>query len=375
MSRAVIISNESVSGFTGGSIYLNSILVGLRGSFKCVDVHCVGDRESVDATELGNVYTYKKHRIKMLFSMIFLQLSILSLHSFAILRRISCSDADVVFFHSTKMPLLLFLVKLFTSKKIVLVTDNVEFLLGVELKSNQELLKFRILYSIFAFVSYISEYICFKFSNLSTFITSKDQSDVFRIYGSKESLIWPITLASREVARSQSVESYALFTGSFRFPPNVDAVQDAIRLSARYNFPLKLAGLDAGRLVYSGDSVEVVDSPESAEMNKLFESAAFFISPVSYGSGMKAKIAEALMYGLPILSTSYSLIGYEEIIDSEVVCLTSGDEDDISKFLLEMLGEKRTYYRESSRQLFEKYYSTARSIEIANSIKKYLGVI
>ena len=48
-------------------------------------------------------------------------------------------------------------------------------------------------------------------------------------------------------------------------------------------------------------------------MEVYFRKADIYIATVFDGAGMKVKVAEALSYGLPVIGTPHSFIGYEEI--------------------------------------------------------------
>ena len=56
----------------------------------------------------------------------------------------------------------------------------------------------------------------------------------------------------------------------------------------------------------------LVASPES--MKPYFEAAYMVLVPIFDGGGMKVKVAEAMSYNLPVVTTSHGKIGYK-IID------------------------------------------------------------
>lgn len=49
------------------------------------------------------------------------------------------------------------------------------------------------------------------------------------------------------------------------------------------------------------------------DINQLYRSCRLVISPIFDGSGMKTKVAEALMHGKRVVSTSEALVGYEAV--------------------------------------------------------------
>ena len=50
-------------------------------------------------------------------------------------------------------------------------------------------------------------------------------------------------------------------------------------------------------------------------MEKWYRNAHCVIAPIFDGSGMKTKVAEALMFGKKIIGTSEAFSGYEEIVN------------------------------------------------------------
>jgi glycosyltransferase involved in cell wall biosynthesis len=58
--------------------------------------------------------------------------------------------------------------------------------------------------------------------------------------------------------------------------------------------------------------VQVIGAVES--LAEWYRNAHFVIAPIFDGSGMKTKVAEALMYGKKIIGTPEAFSGYEEIV-------------------------------------------------------------
>jgi len=67
--------------------------------------------------------------------------------------------------------------------------------------------------------------------------------------------------------------------------------------------------------------VGAVDSLAEGYMN-----AQFVIAPIFDGSGMKTKVAEALMYGKKVIGTPEAFSGYNDVVDKAGwVCTTADD--------------------------------------------------
>jgi len=68
-------------------------------------------------------------------------------------------------------------------------------------------------------------------------------------------------------------------------------------------------------------------------MTFLMLNSDIFISPVFQGSGMKTKVLDAISYGLPVLASEHSLIGYEKIKkDFPIVLFKDSKTDFLEKF-------------------------------------------
>lgn len=113
-----------------------------------------------------------------------------------------------------------------------------------------------------------------------------------------------------------------LITGSLWFGPNCDGVEwfinqvypgvkELIKVTVAGNRPN-----DKIKKLCMDNDIELVDSPES--MQPYFSKCDLFIAPIFDGGGMKVKIAEAMSYGLPIVTTTHGAIGYDLENESDI---------------------------------------------------------
>lgn len=106
-----------------------------------------------------------------------------------------------------------------------------------------------------------------------------------------------------------------LITGSLWFGPNSDATKWFLnevypRVADICN--LTIAGFHPDeklKHMCHEKSVNLIDSPEA--MRPYFESADMVLAPIFDGGGMKVKVAEAMSYGLPVVTTDHGNIGYD----------------------------------------------------------------
>ena len=57
-------------------------------------------------------------------------------------------------------------------------------------------------------------------------------------------------------------------------------------------------------------------------LSAFYNQADIVLNPIFSGSGMKTKVAEALYYGKPVLSTQMGLSGYDAIIKNNYVYIS-----------------------------------------------------
>lgn len=118
----------------------------------------------------------------------------------------------------------------------------------------------------------------------------------------------------RESVHSRNVLR-CLITGSLWFGPNVEAtlwLLKEVYPEVRAICNLTVAGFkpnDKLRKMCAELNVRLVDSPES--MESFFCEADMVLAPVFDGGGMKVKVAEAMSFGLPVITTTHGAIGYQ----------------------------------------------------------------
>jgi GT2 family glycosyltransferase/glycosyltransferase involved in cell wall biosynthesis len=106
-----------------------------------------------------------------------------------------------------------------------------------------------------------------------------------------------------------------LFVGGFRHAPNVDAViwfMDEILPLVRQKLgdvPVRLVGRDAPPEIVkrADDATEVLGWVP--DLLPLYDRTRVVIAPLRYGAGMKGKVAEALAFGTPVVTTSVGMDG------------------------------------------------------------------
>jgi len=168
--------------------------------------------------------------------------------------------------------------------------------------------------------------------DFATFLTTKDKNSVLSFYNiSKPWTLFPIMIPDPLVSDDAPITfadkncGKVVFTGSLDYYPNIEAAMfldqnsNVIRKYLGENTEIILAGKNPDSKVRNLQNVRVIPNPSNSELKELLLSSDLFISPVFQGSGMKVKVIDALAYGLPIVASEHSLIGYEPITDKALI--------------------------------------------------------
>lgn len=133
-----------------------------------------------------------------------------------------------------------------------------------------------------------------------------------------------------------------LFLGSFRHPPN----QEALNWFTRHVLPLVLKSCRGARLVIVGAAApplhSLPDLPGNIEVRGFVEDVreplsryAVFVCPILSGSGMRVKLLEAFSAGIPVVSTR---IGAEGLATEDgEICALADDPAEFAARIVELL--------------------------------------
>ena len=146
-----------------------------------------------------------------------------------------------------------------------------------------------------------------------------------------------------------------LFVGTMNWKPNTDAIRWFLSevlpiIKAKMSdIKIKIIGKNASQKIEIYDeNVEVIDYVQS--LDEEFKSARLFINPSQSGGGIKVKVMHASSYGLPIISTSEGISGFNENIRK---CLLIKDKPiDFAYSVIQLLSNDklRVFY---SRKIFK----------------------
>ena len=178
--------------------------------------------------------------------------------------------------------------------------------------------------------NYLAERKAVRFSDKRICLSGRDSKLLKRLYGRGATHISPITLEDKlphpanYLAESTGAH-FCLFVGG-----NFYANREGIKWYARHVAPqVEIKTVVVGRGLAAMKSeldipgkLEVIG--EVDDLADWYHRAQFVIAPIFDGSGMKTKVAEALMYGKKVVGTPEAFSGYECIADKAGwICTTS----------------------------------------------------
>ena len=129
--------------------------------------------------------------------------------------------------------------------------------------------------------------------------------------------LWPLMFEHFGTSVPFSKRRDICFLGGYRHPPNVDAVIYFVKEI----FPLLRAAEPGIRFIVAGSyppeeilnlaADDIIVAGMIDDLRDLFDPCRVFVCPLRVGAGVKGKVASALSYGIPIVSTPVGAEGTE----------------------------------------------------------------
>ena len=167
--------------------------------------------------------------------------------------------------------------------------------------------------------NYLAERAAVRYSDKRICLSKRDGDQLRRLYGRGATHVSAMAVRDKLPASTQAqdtppAERYALFVGGAFY-----ANQAGIAWFARNvapHVPMKTCvvgmGLEVARAELEGlGNIEVVG--EVGDLAPWYRNAHIVVAPIFDGSGMKTKVAEALMFGKRIVGTPEAFSGYEDV--------------------------------------------------------------
>ncbi|WP_316849730.1 glycosyltransferase [Pedobacter agri] len=158
-----------------------------------------------------------------------------------------------------------------------------------------------------------------KYSNFLVALNDRDSLDIKRKYGKAVDIVLPTTFSDNynelqdKNARSNQDILHILFVGSY-FPPNIFGINWFTKnVMPHIKRKVKLlvigSGFEGHKVLNMQGNIEMIGKVD--DLANYYYQSDLVIAPIFHGSGMKTKIAEALMFNRPIFGTQEAFEGYD----------------------------------------------------------------
>ena len=170
-------------------------------------------------------------------------------------------------------------------------------------------------------VNYLAERKSVRYSDKIICMSQRDSCLLQKVYGRQATHLSPMALQDKMPADfdkygEPSTEKFALFVGGMFYANRAGISWFVKHVVPRIHIRTCIVGRGFEELrqeLECDRKVKVVGRVE--RLGDWYRDAHFVVAPIFDGSGMKTKVAEALMYGKKIIGTPEAFAGYENIID------------------------------------------------------------
>jgi glycosyltransferase involved in cell wall biosynthesis len=161
--------------------------------------------------------------------------------------------------------------------------------------------------------------------------TAADASVVRAEISDADIVVVPNAHAEVDIGPGYGERGGCLFVGNFNHPPNADAVAwwkreiGPVLSQTTPGAALTVIGNDPMGVAqgFAGPGIKVMATVESTL--PFLHQARISVAPLRYGAGMKGKVGEALMAGVPVVLTSVAAEGMELVDEEHVLIADTAD--------------------------------------------------
>lgn len=209
--------------------------------------------------------------------------------------------------------------------------------------------------------NYVAERKAVQHSDVLVTLSTRDSDGLKRLYGRAADAIAPMVLEDKKPVRpvaNPAGRDYLLFVGG-GFYANIAGIRwFAQHVAPRIAAPVMVVGRDMDELMpefAAGGHTTLVGAVD--DLAPWYAGAALVIAPIFDGSGMKTKVAEALMHGKHVVGTPEAFSGYAADIVAANRCCENADAFDAA--IQAALAVPPPAFDQAMRALYERDHSPA----------------
>lgn len=318
----IIYVTSQPPNYGGGGIAVFQSLFSLSKNYDITYIGPNYENKQLKIKKENYIFLKKTNNIiKLLMQLFFkFQISHYYLSWKKIEKKIDWDKYDIVFLEFSKFVFVAKAAKKY-NKKLIVRIHNVE----KDYAKNLLKVNFNLENILIYFFRAIHEKRIVKLADKLIVLTRNDKKGIIESYKLNEAekdkieiipicVLNKITLKSLTQKIEKKIKKNLLITATLCRGPNYYGIKWFIKniwTNILQDYTLTIAGAypnnELIKLCEKKD-INLISNPEN--MKFYFLNAFLYIAPIFFGTGMKVKIAEALSFGLPILGTSHSFIGY-----------------------------------------------------------------
>jgi glycosyltransferase involved in cell wall biosynthesis len=181
-------------------------------------------------------------------------------------------------------------------------------------------------------VNYLAERKSVRHSDKIICLSERDSRLLRKVYGRSATHVSAMALQDKMQAdfapcATRPPEKFALFVGGVFYANRAGIAWFVEHVAPLIKIKICIVGRGFEKLkseLERDGKVEVVGAVDS--LSEWYANAQFVIAPIFDGSGMKTKVAEALMHGKKVVGTPEAFSGYEDIANrAGWICITAND--------------------------------------------------
>ena len=210
-------------------------------------------------------------------------------------------------------------------------------------------------------VNYLAERKSVLHSDKILCINERDSNLLQKFYGRSATDLYPMSLEDKLPLDYASLaynvqEKFALFVGGTFYANRVGIFWFVEHVAPHINIKTYIVGRGFEKFkseLEVNENVVVIGEVDS--LAQWYHDAYFVVAPIFDGSGMKTKVAEALMYGKKIIGTPEAFTGYENVVEQAGrVCSTADEFVSAIESSNEMVN---SVFDSNLRKIYEENYS------------------
>lgn len=210
--------------------------------------------------------------------------------------------------------------------------------------------------------NYLAERDAVRHSDRLITLSTRDGNLLARLYGRAATDILPMAMHDKRAwestpAGTSEGGNYILFVGGAFYANETGSCWFVDNVVPEIGMKTYIVGRGMERLqsrLDRADKVEVVGPVE--HLGEWYANAKVVVAPIFDGSGMKTKVAEALMFGKKVVGTSEAFAGYEDVAGAVGWVCNSKEEFVSTLRMLQTM--PLSSFDASLRSIFESRYSS-----------------